>query len=109
MIRFTCKYEKGVKTIATVDKNEYFRERRKRRNTRVFSSEVDADMLDSLNVHLKQRQMTKKEWLERKICETIESQECPQTDIRKRDVEATKEKILDSVDKEFSKLLQQKK
>lgn len=65
-------YKKGVRTVANKSRADYFRERRKEKDTKAFYVEVNREKLEKLEDKLSQESRTKKEWLNEKIDEELE-------------------------------------
>lgn len=60
-------YRKEVLKVAGKSRADYFKERRKNRNTKAFYVEVDREKLETLEEKLSEEGKTKKEWLNEKI------------------------------------------
>lgn len=65
-------YKKGVRAVANKSRADYFKERRKGKNTKAFYVEVERDKMEKLEKKLSQENRTKKEWLNEKISEELE-------------------------------------
>lgn len=65
-------YKKGVRKVASASRADYFKERRKEKNTKAFYVEVERDKMEKLEKKLSQENRTKKEWLNEKINEELE-------------------------------------
>ncbi len=61
-----------MRTVAQKSRADYFKERRKEKDTKAFYVEVKRDMLEKLENKLSQKNKTKKEWLNEKINEELE-------------------------------------
>jgi len=58
---------KEVIEVADKSRADYFRERRKQKETKAFYVEVDQKKLENLEGKLSKKKQTKKEWLNEKI------------------------------------------
>lgn len=63
---------KGVRTVASKSRADYFKERRKEKDTKAFYVEVERSKMEKLEGKLSQSNKTKKEWLNEKIDEELE-------------------------------------
>jgi len=57
--------------VADKSRADYFRERRKQKETKAFYAEIDRKKLENLEEKLSQKRRTKKEWLNEKIDEEL--------------------------------------
>ena len=57
--------------VADKSRADYFRERRKQKETKAFYVEVDKKKLENLEGKLSKERKTKKEWLNEKIAEEL--------------------------------------
>lgn len=57
--------------VADKSRADYFRERRKQKETKAFYVEVDKKKLENLEGKLSKERKTKKEWLNEKIDEEL--------------------------------------
>ena len=57
--------------VADKSRADYFRERRKQKETKAFYVEVDKKKLENLEGKLSKKKQTKKEWLNEKIDEEL--------------------------------------
>ena len=57
--------------VADKSRADYFRERRKQKETKAFYVEVDKTKLENLEGKLSKERKTKKEWLNEKIDEEL--------------------------------------
>ena len=57
--------------VADKSRADYFRERRKQKETKAFYVEVDKKKLENLEGKLSKERKTKKEWLNEKIDEDL--------------------------------------
>ena len=57
--------------VADKSRADYFRERRKQKETKAFYVEVDKKKLENLEGKLSKERKTKKEWLNEKIDEVL--------------------------------------
>ncbi len=57
--------------VADKSRADYFRERRKQKETKAFYVEVDQKKLENLEGKLSKKKQTKKEWLNEKIDEEL--------------------------------------
>lgn len=62
---------KGVRTVANKSRADYFKERRKEKDTKAFYVEVERSKMEKLESKLSQNNRTKKEWLNEKIDEEL--------------------------------------
>ncbi len=62
---------KEVIEVADKSRADYFRERRKQKETKAFYVEVDQKKLENLEGKLSKKKQTKKEWLNEKIDEEL--------------------------------------
>lgn len=65
-------YRKGVRTVANKSRADYFKERRKEKDTKAFYVEVERAKLERLENKLSTQSRTKKDWLNEKIDEELE-------------------------------------
>lgn len=65
-------YKKGVRTVANKSRADYFKERRKEKDTKAFYVEVERAKLEKLENKLLAESRTKKDWLNEKIDEELE-------------------------------------
>lgn len=61
-----------MRTVANKSRADYFKERRKEKDTKAFYVEVERDKMEKLEKKLSQENRTKKEWLNEKISEELE-------------------------------------
>ena len=60
-----------MRRVADKSRADYFRERRKQKETKAFYVEVDKKKLENLEGKLSKERKTKKEWLNEKIDEEL--------------------------------------
>ena len=60
-----------MRTVASASRAYYFKERRKKKDTKAFYVEVERDKIEKLEKKLAQENQTKKEWLIEKINEEL--------------------------------------
>lgn len=75
MYQDTCilvsSYSWEVRTVANKSRADYFKERRKERDTKAFYVEVERAKLEKLENKLSAERRTKKDWLNEKINEEL--------------------------------------
>lgn len=60
-----------MRTVASKSRADYFKERRKEKDTKAFYVEVERTKMEKLENKLLQSNRTKKEWLNEKIDEEL--------------------------------------